>query len=44
MSQQITTNAFETTSETTSTIKNKKSKNFVAKEERQLCCNFLHVS
>jgi len=40
MSYQSTVNAFETTSAT----KNKKGKNFVVKEEKQLCWNFFHVS
>lgn len=40
MSQQIIANAFEIIS----TTKDKKGKNFVVKEERQLYCNFLYVS
>jgi hypothetical protein len=40
MAQQITVDAFETIS----TTKDKKGKNFVVKEERQLYCSFLYVS
>jgi hypothetical protein len=40
MSQQTIVNVFETTFVT----KIKKENNFVTKEEKQLCCSFLHVS